>query len=394
MTPYRMINGGQLLFADDKIEEVSEGNIDVPDAEVIDASGLFVAPGFVDIHVHGGGNADFMDDSIVAFHTVAQTHMRYGTTAILPAILTSTKDEIIRSLEVYEKASAAKHGGARFLGVHIEGPYFSMKQRGAQDPRYIREPDPAEYLDILNSSRAIRRWSVAPEKAGALLLGRTLRERGILPSIAHTDAVYDDVVRAFEQGFTLATHLYSAMSGVTRRNAYRYGGVVESSFLIDEMDVEVIADGKHLPAELLRLIYKQKGPEHIALITDAMRAAATSHENSILGSLKDGIPVIVEDGVAKLPDRSAFAGSVATADRLVRTMVHQADVPLVDAIRMISATPARIIGVNDMLGTLTPGKKADLAIFDDQIIIKKTFIDGDLVYDNAGSPLSGTVQNI
>ncbi|MFC3198317.1 N-acetylglucosamine-6-phosphate deacetylase [Parapedobacter deserti] len=380
-TPYRIINGGQLLFADGKIEELSEGNIDAPDAEIIDAEGHYVSPGFIDIHVHGGGNADFMDDSVDAFCRVANTHAKYGTTAMLPTVLTSTKEAIIRSLQVYEQAQKAVTQGARFLGVHIEGPYLSMEQRGAQDPRYIRDPDPEEYFDILNSSTAIRRWSVAPEKSGALTFGRILCERGILPSIAHTDAIYDDVIRAFEHGYSLATHFYSAMSGVSRRDAYRYGGVVESAFLIDEMDVEIIADGKHLPAELLRLIYKHKGPEHIALITDAMRAAAMPEGTSMLGSLEDGIAVIVEDGVAKLPDRTAFAGSTATADRLVRTMVTQADVPLVDAIRMISATPARIIGVNDVLGSLVQGKQADVVIFDKDIVVRKTIIQGDVVYD-------------
>ena len=381
VTPYRIIPDGQLLLADGIIEEVSEGHIDAAHAEVIDAGGNYVTPGFIDIHVHGGGGADFMDGTAADFLTVANTHARHGTTALMPTILTSTKANIIRSLQAYEAAAQQATTGVRFLGVHIEGPYFSMAKRGAQDPRYIRDPDPEEYLEILESSSSIRRWSVAPERQGALQLGRVLRERGILPSIAHTDAVHHDALLAFEQGYSLATHLYSAMSGVTRRNAYRFGGVVESALLIDEMDVEIIADGKHLPAELLKLVYKVKGPAHTALITDAIRAAAMPEGKSMLGSLKDGVEVIVEDGVAKLPDRTAFAGSVATADRLVRTMVDLADVPLVDAVRMLTATPARILGANDRLGTIAPGMCADLVIFDREITIKKTIVGGHVVYD-------------
>src|SRR6185436_11904362 len=150
--------------------------------------------------------------------------------------------------------------------------------------------------------------------------GKYMKSRGVLPSIAHTDAIYEDVLDAFENGYSLATHLYSAMSGVTRRNAFRYAGVIESAFIIDEMDVEIIADGVHLPAPLLKLVYKIKGADRTALITDAMRAAGMPAGESVLGNKDSGLKAIVEDGVAKLPDRTSFAGSVATADRLVRTV--------------------------------------------------------------------------
>jgi len=170
------------------------------------------------------------------------------------------------------------------------------------------------------------------------------------------------------------------MSGVTRKNAFRYAGTIESAFLLD-MDVEIIADGVHLPAPLLKLIYKIKGADKTALITDAMRAAGMPEGASVLGPLKTGLKVIVEDGVAKLPDRTSFAGSVSTADRLVRTMVQMADVSLLDAIRMISVTPARIMGVETKKGSLVAGKDADIVIFDDNIQIDKTIIGGRLVYD-------------
>jgi N-acetylglucosamine-6-phosphate deacetylase len=200
--------------------------------------------------------------------------------------------------------------------------------------------------------------------------------------MAHTDAVYEEALEGFNNGYTLATHLYSGMSGVTRRNAYRYAGVVEAAFLIDGMDVEIIADGVHLPAPLLQLVYKIKGAARTALITDAMRAAGMPEGDSVLGNIHHGLKVIVEDGVAKLPDRSAFAGSVATADRLVRTMIREAGVTLQEAVRMMTATPAAILGLGDSKGTLAPGMDADLVIFDEDIKVHATIIKGELVYEN------------
>jgi N-acetylglucosamine-6-phosphate deacetylase len=267
--------------------------------------------------------------------------------------------------------------------MHLEGPYFAMNQRGAQDPRYIRDPDPEEYKAVIAHSSSIRRWSAAPELKGAIEFGRYLRKHGILAAVAHTDAIYEEVMEAFDNGYTLATHLYSGMSGVTRRNAFRFAGVIESAFIIDEMDVEIIADGVHLPAPLLKLVYKIKGPDRTALITDSMRAAGMPPGKSILGNLKTGLHVIVEDDVAKLPDRTAFAGSVATADRLVRNMINLADVSLIDAVRMMTSTPARIAGVAERKGTLTSGKDADIVIFDEKINIQTTIVGGRVLYTAA-----------
>lgn len=348
--------------------------------EEIDAGGLYVSPGFVDIHVHGGGGHDFMDATVEAFTGIAQVHARYGTTAMVPTTLTSDTDGILRSLQVYERALAAPRRGARFLGMHLEGPYFAMNQRGAQDPRYIRLPDPEEYRKIIASSSAIRRWSAAPELDGALPFGRYLTEHGIIAALAHTDAVYEEVEASLSYGYSLVTHLYSGMSGVTRRHAFRYAGAVEAAYLLDELDVELIADGVHLPPPLLQLAYRIKGAQRLALITDAMRAAGTDARESVLGSLDTGLQVIVEDGVAKLPDRSAFAGSVATADRLLRTMMSAVHLSLEEALPMLTSTPARIMGVGDRLGSLEPGKEADIILFDDDIRVRRTIVGGHTVY--------------
>jgi N-acetylglucosamine-6-phosphate deacetylase len=299
-----------------------------------------------------------------------------------PTTLTGPTSEIVKTLETFDKAVPLNISGAQMMGMHLEGPYFAMNQRGAQDPKWIRDPDPEEYGFIVSHFKSIRRWSAAPELKGAIEFGDYMKSQGILPSLAHTDAVYEEVIKAFRHGYTLATHLYSGMSGVTRRNAFRFAGVVESAFLIDEMDVEIIADGVHLPAPLLQLIYKIKGPDKIALITDAMRAAAMPPGESVIGNLQSGIRVIVEDGVSKLPDRSSFAGSVATADRLLRTMIQMAGVSLADAVRMITETPARIMNILGQKGTLTVGKDADIVIFDENISIHTTMVNGKVIWSS------------
>ncbi len=381
ITPQRIISNGVIIIIDDKIAEVSEKNVEVRDAIEIDAKGNYISPGFIDIHVHGGAGHDFMDATETAFLKIAELHAQYGTTAMLPTTLSSTKEEMLKTLQAYALANKKNSRGSEFLGMHLEGPYFAMSQRGAQDPRFIRDPDPTEYEEILSHSSDVKRWSAAPELKGAIEFGRYLKSKNVLPAVAHTDAIYEDVVVAFENGYTLATHLYSAMSGVTRKNAFRYAGVIESAFIIDGMDVEIIADGVHLPAPLLKLVYKIKGADRTALITDAMRAAGMPPGESILGSLTNGLKVVVEDGVAKLPDRTSFAGSVATADRLVRTMVTLGDVSLTEAVKMITSTPARILDVFDSKGSIAKGKDADIVMFDVDINVQMTMIRGRIVFE-------------
>lgn len=383
----RVLRGGQIITDEEKIVAIHERPVEVPGAVAIDAQGRYVSPGFIDLHVHGGAGFDFMDGTKEAFLGIAKLHARYGTTALLPTTLSGSLRELVGTLEAYRVADHENGLGARFLGMHLEGPYFAMGQRGAQDPNYIRPPDPAEYRELVSTYPFIKRWSAAPELPGALAFGDYMRNQGVLPALAHTEAVYEEVKDAFEHGFTLATHLYSGMLGVTRRNGYRYAGAVEGAFLIDDMDVEIIADGVHLPPPLLRLIYKIKGPDKIALITDGMRATGMPEGRSILGSRKHGLEVIVEDGVAKLPDRTAFAGSVATADRLVRTMLGIGAIPLPEIIQMASATPARILGIDQRKGTLEKGKDADIVIFDEGVRIHHTIVGGRVVY-NAQSSLS------
>ena len=375
----RILNHGFVEWTDGKITAVGAGGYEGESTEVIDAKGEYVSPGFIDIHTHGAGGHDFMDCTVEAFLASAETHARHGTTSIYPTTLASTNENLYEAIDAYEKAKPLNTKGAQFLGLHLEGPYFAYNQRGAQDPRYLRDPQPEEYNAILASNDDICRMSLAPELNGALELGRVLKSKGILPSLAHTDATFEETVEAFNNGYTHVTHLYSCMSTVTRRNAFRIAGSIEAAYFLDGMTVEIIADGVHLPKSLLQYIYKFKGADKIALVTDSMRGAGMPEGESVLGAKTTGMKVIIEDGVAKLPDRTAFAGSVATADRCVRTMVQLAEVPLVDSVRMMTLTPARIMGVDDRKGSLEQGKDADILIFSDNVDIRRVFIGGNQI---------------
>lgn len=379
--PGRISEKGYVVCEDGIITQIGQGYFPATERdEVINAGGLYVSPGFIDMHTHGAGGYDFMDGTVEAYLGAAKMHAKHGTTSLLPTTLTSTNEELLKTFSIYKEAKAKNTEGASFLGLHLEGPYFAYGQKGAQDPKYLRNPEPEEYNAILEASDDIMRWSLAPELKGAIEFGKVLRSKNILPSIAHTDAICEEVEEAFDAGFTHVTHLYSCMSTITRRNAYRYAGALEATYLIDDMTVEIIADGVHLPKSLLRYVYKFKGPDKIALCTDSMRGAGMPDGESILGSLQGGQKVIIEDGVAKLPDRTAFAGSVATADRLIRTMIGLADVPLEEAIRMITLTPARILKIDKTKGSIEIGKEADLVLFDKDININTTIINGKVVY--------------
>ncbi|HHY47473.1 MAG TPA: N-acetylglucosamine-6-phosphate deacetylase [Firmicutes bacterium] len=386
ITPERTINDAAIEVNGGKIAGIfSSREVKGHDRErTIDCKGFLATPGFIDIHVHGGGGSDLMDGNVDAIINMSKAHARHGTTTIVPSTLTSSMEDLFKTLDDMKEARklvpGVDYAGARIAGIHLEGPYFSPAMCGAQDPRYIKNPEPAEYTRILDYSNDIIRVSAAPELPGALELGRELKKRGILASMGHSDALFDIIPEAVEAGYSHVTHLYSAMSTVRRIQAFRHAGLVEAGLLLDELTVEIIADGKHLPAALLKLIYKCKGPDKIALVTDAMRAAGMPEGKYILGGLRDGQEVIVEDGVAKLLDRSAFAGSVATTNRLVRTMVTLAEVSLRDAIKMATTTPASIIGISRNKGRLYPGMDADIVVFDHDINVLLTMVEGRVVY--------------
>lgn len=368
------ITSCDIVLCEDKVDEIAAaGSVSLSG---FSGNGLYLSHGFIDIHCHGGGGADFMDGTIDAWRAAARLHLMHGTTCMTPTTLSATKEELMRAFSIFYQCKDDIQDGARMLGMHLEGPYFSPAQAGAQDPAHLCLPSVEEAGEIFAACPDIVRWSMAPELPGAMETGAFLKQNGVLPSIGHSDANFEQVRKSIQAGFSHITHLYSACSTITREDGFRRGGIVESAYVLDELSSEVIADGCHLPAELLQMAYRFIGPKRLCLITDAMRAAGQTSGKSIIGSLQNGKPVIVEDGVAKLPDRTAFAGSVCTTDRLVRNMIQMAGATLPDAIEMMTTTPARIIGKEDVTGRVEPGRKADLVLFDENINIKTVWTDG------------------
>ncbi len=385
VTPMRILEGAEICIEDGKIAAIGPRDAATDGAgSVIDADGLFVGPGLIDIHAHGGGGHDFMDATPEAFLGAAAAHARHGTTCLIPTTLSATDEEVFEAFAAFRAAREKNVRGAQMPGIHLEGPYFADAQRGAQDPALLKMPKRTHWSNILDAGGSdILRWSSAPELPGALALGRALAARGILAAIGHSDATEEEMLAAYESGYTHITHLYSCMSTIRRIGGYRVPGVLETAQQFPEFTVELIADGHHLPESLLRATFRSMGTARIALVTDAMRGAGMPAGDSILGSLKNGKPCVIEGGVAKLPDRSAFAGSVATADLLVRNMMRLAGATLPEAVRMMTATPARIMGLKGK-GILAPERNADVVLFDENIQIAKTIVGGRIVYDRGG----------
>ena len=356
LTPQGWLEGGSVIVEDGKIAEVSNNNFAIEGAEIIDAKGCDIVPGGIEMHVHGGGGRDFMEGEEEAFRVAVDAHMQYGTTSIFPTLSSSTVPMIEKACETCTKLMAEPN--SPILGLHLEGPYFNPKQAGAQIPEWIKAPVKEEYEYLLEKWPCLKRWDEAPELEGSHEFIKCCCKHGVLPSIGHTRAKYEQVAAANELGMTHATHFYNAMPVVYKNREFKETGTVESIFALENMTVEMIADGIHVPPVMLRMIYQIKGVERTALITDALACAASKDDTAF------DPRVVLEDGVCKLADRSALAGSIATMDRLVRTCVQQAGIPMEDACRMISETPAKIMGVYDRKGSLEKGKDADIIFFD------------------------------
>ena len=379
LTPQGWLKDGSVLICDGKILEVTNSDLAVIGATVIDARGMTIVPGFVSMHAHGGGGHDFTEATEEAFRMATTAHLKHGATSMFPTLSSTSFEKLYQAVDVCE--GLMQEPDSPILGLHIEGPYLNPKMAGSQYEGFLKTPDENEYIPLLEHTTCIKRWDISPELHGAHDFAKYTRSKGIMTAVTHTEAEYDEIKAAYAVGFSHAAHFYNAMPGFHKRREYKYEGTVESVYLTDGMTVEVIADGIHLPKPLLQFVYKFKGVDKTTLCTDAMRGAGMPDGESILGSLTNGQKVIIEDGVAKLPDRSAFAGSVATADRLVRTMINIAGIPLIDAIRMITLTPARILHVDSQKGSLEEGKDADIVIFDNQINVTTTISKGHVIYN-------------
>ena len=383
ITPFRMIENGAVLVEDGKIRQIIPDSqpFSFPDAVSVDAAGCYVAPGFIDLHVHGGGGGDVMDATPEALDRMGNLHAAHGTTSYTPTTEASSWGNLYQALDNLRQYRLPDQG-PNTLGIHLEGPYLSSEQAGAQDKNSIFQIRRDDYLRLLDYADRIARVTLAPEIDGAAGFIYELRKRNIQVSIGHTNADYDQVIQAIETGCTSVTHLYSCTPGVRRINAYRIAGTIEAALLRDELYVEVIADGCHLPPALLKLIFKCKGSDRIILVSDAIRAAGLPEGEYDLGASGSSQKIIVEDGVAKLPDRQAFAGSVATADRLVRNMVLLAGVPICDAVKMMTVNPAKLLGVEDRKGSLAAGMDADIVVFDHDIAIRQVIINGKMFHSD------------
>lgn len=392
-----MILRGRLVFKDrivsgfirvcgGLVAEVSESAMVPREGEVLcDFGDDYIMPGFVDLHTHGSGGCDFMDGTAADIIHAATDLASHGTTTCLPTTLTCSDDDMFLFLSNLREVVSMQEEGrlpscARIPGTHFEGPYFDMVEKGAQDPRYIRDPSPSHYNALLDAAGGlVKRWSVAPERPGAMEFIRNMVKQDILVSAAHTAATYDVMSEAYDNGLKMLTHFYSGMSTITRRGGFRVLGAVESGYLIDGMNLELICDGSHLPPELLKMIFKLKDHRRITACSDSMRGAGMPDGPSVLGPRHNGTECVIEDGIAKMPDRTCFAGSVATGDRLARTLHCTMGLAMDEVSRILCLQPAALIGMDGEIGSIEKGKKADLVVCDDNIRIRNVFIGGNAV---------------
>jgi len=372
ITPQGIDRQARLVLKAGRIAEITREQGGIEGAQTIDAQWAYVAPGCIDTHLHGGDGHDFTEATPEAFRAIAYAHATQGVTTLYPTLAVAPTAVFRQAIKACETVVSQPYEGAHIEGLHLEGNYINPLLKGGQDERFIQLPDPAEYQELLESTRLIKRWTAAPELPGALEFARYAHSKGVLVSLGHTAADYPTVKRAYEAGFTHATHFYNAMSGVHKQREYKHEGTIESVYLVPEMTVELVADGIHVPPAILRLICAFKGIDRISLISDAMAAAACLRPEH----LRLDPRMIVEDGVCKLADRSALTGSIASGIRLIQVMAEKAEIPVADCVRMAATNPARLMGIDDRKGSIERGKDADLILFDENFRLQSVWIGG------------------
>ncbi len=379
----RLLPGGQVTVEGGRIQSVQTGLAAAP-ARTIDLAGGYLAPGFVDLHVHGGDGADFMDGTEAAFRTICRAHARHGTTSLLPTTTVARHEQHLAFLEVCRRLKQLGTGGARILGAHFYGPYFAAEARGCHPGASVRPPQPAEYEQYLAYADSITTATVAAELPGAEGFMRACRARGIRGNVGHSYATFEQMAAAVEWGVRHVDHLFCAMSDRARlRQSQTYpmrGGVMEATLFFDELTTEVIADGKHLQRELLLLAYKIKGPDRLALVTDCNRALDMPDGEYLFGPSDGGEPIVRRDGVGIMPDGQALASGVVGMDHAVRTFRQLTGVALPEVVRMASLTPARIAGWDAEIGSIAPGKRADLLVLGPALEVRQVYLAGELIW--------------
>ncbi len=375
--PWQVVTGQAVVVEGQKI--IGVAGVDSLGAEVekIDVGGRYVTSGLMDIHVHGALGCTFNEPTPQAFATVTEEHAQHGVTSLLATIATAPLPDLVKCLEFTRQWMSEPHKGAQVLGAHLEGPYFSMAQKGAQDPQNIRTPDDGTPDILLEQHDVLKIMTYAPELPGALALTARLAGLGIVPAAGHSSARDEDVRAAMQAGLRHIIHVWSSQSSTVREGPWRKPGLLEATLVFDGLTVEMIADNKHLPPTLMKLAYKCIGPDRLCLISDATSGAGLPEGARFrLG----GMEYEVHDGVGMMFDRSSLAGSATFVNRMAPILVDVVGIPLVEAVRMATRTPARVIGVADRKGSLEAGKDADIAIFDDDFTAWRTMIGGRWAY--------------
>jgi N-acetylglucosamine-6-phosphate deacetylase len=378
----RVLDAGSVRIDGGRITAVSGVN-DSPhtEAEIIDLRGGYLSPGFVDLHVHGGGGADFMDGAEDAFRAVCRAHARHGTTSLLPTTTVARHDQHLTFLDLCRRVKAVRRDGeARVLGAHFYGPYFAAEARGCHPAGPVRPPRADEYQAYLDYADCICTATVAPELPGAEAFVRACLGRRVRCNAGHSHATFEQAEAAVAWGVRHVDHLFCAMSDRARlRQTQAYpmrGGLMEATLYFDELTTEVIADGKHLGRELLLLAYKVKGPDRLALVTDCNRALDMPDGEYVFGPLDGGEPILRRDGVGLTADGRALASGVVGMVHCVRTFLFLTGAPLPDVVRMASLTPARIAGFDLEIGSIEVGKRADLVVLDAELRVRQVYVDG------------------
>lgn len=365
------IEKGSLLIENGIIKEINPSETKVQKA--IDCKGLYVSPGFVDVHIHGAGGHDTMDGTFEAINEISKTICKYGTTSFTPTTMTMSADDILKSMISIKKAKIEGTDGAIVLGAHLEGPFISPSAIGAQNPNYLISPSYENFESMTGDAiDAVVSITMAPEVEGAKELASILSSKGIRCSMGHTKATYEQAIDGIKHGFCHSTHLFNAMTGFTHREP----GVVGATFDSD-ITTETISDGIHISYPSLRVAYKQKGTDKTLLVTDAMCACGMPDGTYALG----GQPVIVKNGAARL-ENGALAGSILTLNRAIKNLYDNTDYPLYEIVKMASYNGAKYCRVDDRKGQIKENFDADLTVFDENIDVKMTIIGGKVVYNN------------